>query len=137
MDAGNKDFEAMMLEAAAHGQRVLHLAGHTHWSDVFEALPDNQRRRRPRPHGNLHFSRWPMADHTACLRPIAGKAALITTQAASHPGLFFKDNAKGYGFSILLLSDGDPEIAFRRYGVRGAEHCPALDNPAPQGPMPY
>ena len=39
MREGRAEFERMLLDAAARGQRVLHLAGHTHWNDVFEAEP--------------------------------------------------------------------------------------------------
>ena len=40
MREGRAQFEELLLAAAARGQRVLHLAGHTHWSDVFESQPE-------------------------------------------------------------------------------------------------
>lgn len=113
MRNGRAGFERLLLDAALHGQRVLHLAGHTHWTDVFEAQPGKK---------SLEFARW--TTQSPCLHPIAGKAAIITTQAAGHSGVFFKDNARGYGFSFLLLGDGDPEVAFHRYGTGTPAECP-------------
>jgi hypothetical protein len=94
MRSGALAFEAMVLAAAAAGQRVLHLAGHTHWSDVFEARSDG---------GALHFVRWPALPERPT--PIAGPAALITVQSASHPGVI-KESARGWGFCEILLGDG-------------------------------
>lgn len=107
MRAGSAAFEGMLLQAAARGQRVLHLAGHTHWSDVFEA----------RGGGLAGFTHWPVESLTQCPRPIEGKAAIITTQAASHSGVFLKQTARGYGFALVLLGDDAPQVAFHRYGV--------------------
>jgi hypothetical protein len=106
MREGHDAFEHMLLEAAARGQRVLHLAGHTHWNDVFEATE------RP---GGLRFVRWP--DGTGDTRPIAihGKAAIVNTQAATHAGPWPKASARGYGFTLLTLGDGDPELSFHRH----------------------
>lgn len=108
MRHGNTGFERILLTAAQRGQRVLHLSGHTHWSDVFESGPRQ---------GRLAFSRWPTRSLSLCPRAIQGKAALITTQAASHSGLFFKENARGYGFSLVTLGDGPPTVATRRFGA--------------------
>jgi hypothetical protein len=106
MRDGHDAFERMLLAAAARGQRVLHLAGHTHWNDVFEATA--------RPNG-MRFVRWP--DGTGDDAPITihSKAALVTTQAATHAGPWPKASARGYGFTLLRLGDGDPELTFRRH----------------------
>jgi Icc-related predicted phosphoesterase len=101
MKAGSRELEKVLLDAAARGQRVVHLAGHTHWSDVFE---DKDGR----------FVRWRKL--SPCMKPIEGRAALITTQAAGHPGVSFKESAYGWGFTELML-DGDVKVAFHRYGL--------------------
>lgn len=119
MRDGREAFERMMLDAAAHGERVLHLAGHTHWSDVFESEPNG--------HG-LGFVRWPDGEGDGGLTPIHGKAAIINTQAATHAGPLVKASARGYGFTFVLLGDGDARIAFHRHdggGHDGATPVPA------------
>ena len=122
MREGRAAFEQLLLDAAARGQRVLHLAGHTHWSDVFEA-------KTPAAGGALAFARW--ADGAAVdnqLMPIHGKAALVTTQAATHAGPWPKASARGFGFTYLVLGDGDPEVAFHRH-PDGVEAIAQDDNP--------
>lgn len=107
MRDGRRAFERMMLQAAARGQRVLHLAGHTHWSDVFEAEREGD--------GRLDFARWPDGRGDGRLTAIHGKAAIVNTQAATHAGTALKPSAHGYGFTLVLLGDGDPRIAFWRH----------------------
>jgi hypothetical protein len=104
MARGGDAVEAMLLAAAANGQRVIHLAGHTHWSDVFEAEAG---RDGPR------FARW--AALSACPRSVRGNAALVTTQSASIAGLFAKSSARGYGYAELWL-DETVRVAHHRYG---------------------
>jgi hypothetical protein len=96
MRHGGLELEAAVLDAGAHGQRVLHLAGHTHWSDVFveEAGP-----RGPR------FARRPGT--SACWRTLDGPAALVTTQAASQGA---------YGFAELMLDADGVRVAHHTYG---------------------
>jgi hypothetical protein len=106
MRAGRAEFEQLLLDAAARGQRVLHLAGHTHWDDVFEARPAD---------GRLAFQRWADGAGDDQLTPIHGKAAMVTTQAATHAGPWPKKSARGYGFTYLVLGNGDPEVAFHRH----------------------
>ncbi len=107
MRDGGAALEASMLAAAARGQRVLHVAGHTHWSDVFEA--------RARP-GGLRFERWPTAKMGPCYTPLHGPA-LVTVQSCTHSGIPGKESARGWGFAWLRLGDGDPAVAFQRYGL--------------------
>jgi 3',5'-cyclic AMP phosphodiesterase CpdA len=111
MRQGRAEFEQLLLDAAARGQRVLHLAGHTHWSDVFEAQPEG---------GALAFTRWADGVGDDKLTPIHGKAAMGTTQAATHAGPWPKASARGFGFTYLVLGDGDAEIAFHRHGAGDA-----------------
>jgi hypothetical protein len=111
MREGRAEFEQLLLDAAAHGERVLHLAGHTHWNDVFEAQPE---------HGTLAFERWADGTGDGKLTPIHGKAAMVTTQAATHAGPWPKASARGFGFTYLVLGGGDPEIAFHRHDVAAA-----------------
>lgn len=106
MRYGNTAFESLLVEAAARGQEVLHLSGHTHWSDVFELDAKAQK-----------FQRWPLEALSPCPRPLRSRVALITTQAAGHSGLFSKANARGYGFSMLLLGGAHPELEVFRYGT--------------------
>ncbi|HEX6835429.1 MAG TPA: metallophosphoesterase [Polyangia bacterium] len=103
---GRVEFEHLLLDAAAHGLRILHLAGHTHWSDVFEAQPE---------HGTLAFERWADGTGDGKLTPIHGHAAMVTTQAATHAGPWPKPSARGFGFTYLVLGDGDARIAFHRH----------------------
>jgi hypothetical protein len=117
MRDGHNAFERLMLNAAARGQRVLHLSGHTHWSDVFEAQPQA---------GGLAFVRWPDGTGADGFTAIHGKAALVTTQAATHAGPWPKPSARGYGFTLLRLGDGDPMIAFRRHDGTIAQRGPSL-----------
>jgi hypothetical protein len=102
MKWGAAELEQILLDAAARGQRVLHLAGHTHWSDLFEAKDGR-------------FHRWRKL--SPCATPIEGRAALITTQAAGHPGVTFKESAFGWGFTELALDDAAPRVTFHRYGL--------------------
>lgn len=107
MRYGNAAFEDALVEAAERGQRVLHLSGHTHWSDVFELdEPSHQ------------FRRWPLEALSRCPKALHNQVALITTQSASHAGLFSKSNARGYGFSMLTLGEQSPELEFFRYGAK-------------------
>ncbi len=86
---GGPAVEAAMLEAAGGGQRVLHLAGHTHWSDVFVAEPARD--------GRLRFARAPLAPST--------RAALITTQSTTKSGYPLKHGARGFGYAELFLDE--------------------------------
>jgi hypothetical protein len=111
MRDGAAAFERLLLQAAERGQRVLHLAGHTHWSDLFEARPDG---------AALKFVRWPDDTANGVLQAIRGKAALVTTQAASHAGITLKPSARGFGFTFLVLGDGAPRVAFYRHDPASA-----------------
>jgi hypothetical protein len=110
MRAGAAAFEQLLLAAAARGQRVLHLAGHTHWSDLFLAQPDGE---------GLQFARSADAAMSPTTTAIHAKAALINTQAATHAGTPLKASARGYGFTFLVLGDADPEVAFVRHDPPG------------------
>jgi hypothetical protein len=112
MHYGNAAFENMLVEAAARGQQVLHLSGHTHWSDVFELDPRTRQ-----------FQRWPLAALSPCPRELRSPVALITTQAAGHSGLFSKANARGYGFALLTLGGEHPELEVFRYGTPAPTSC--------------
>jgi hypothetical protein len=103
MKWGAEALERLILAAAREGQMVLHLAGHTHWSDVFESTDGKS------------FKRW--RELSPCLTPIAGRAAMITTQAAGHPGVTFKESAHGWGFTVLVLEGERAAVAFHRYGL--------------------
>ena len=106
MREGRVAFEQLLLDAAAQGQRVLHLAGHTHWNDVFAAEPEG---------GGLAFTRWADGTGDDKLTAIHAKAAMVTTQAATHSGPWPKQSARGFGFTYLVLGDGDAQVAFHRH----------------------
>ena len=53
------------------------------------------------------------------LTPIHGKAAMVTTQAATHAGPWPKASARGFGFTYLVLGDGDAQVAFHRHAATG------------------
>ena len=114
MRHGAAEFESLLFDAAARGQRVLHLAGHTHWSDVFEVHADARGR---------YFARWPNERQSACPHALTSDVAIINTQAASHSGLTTKVNARGYGYSLITLAEPKPEIEFHRFGTRRADLC--------------
>ena len=42
---------------------------------------------------------------------------MVTTQAATHAGPWPKASARGFGFTYLVLGDGDPQLAFHRHDV--------------------
>jgi len=88
---GGAELERVLLDAAAVGQRVVHLTGHTHWSDVFVA--DH--------HRFVHW--WPAT--SPCWRAIDAPVALITTQSASQAGFRWKRSARGFGYAELALDD--------------------------------
>ncbi|MGZ3427576.1 MAG: hypothetical protein ACXVCV_13050, partial [Polyangia bacterium] len=49
------------------------------------------------------------------LTPIHAKAAMVTTQAATHAGPWPKPSARGFGFTYLVLGDGDARGAVHRH----------------------
>ncbi|HRI53862.1 MAG TPA: metallophosphoesterase [Pseudomonadota bacterium] len=115
MRNGAQEFESLLMDAAARGQRVLHLAGHTHWSDVFEVHAGVR---------GSYFARWPTEQLSPCPRALDSEVAIINTQAASHSGVSTKANARGYGYSMITLGEPRPEIEFFRFGTRRAADCP-------------
>ena len=108
MSRGSRAFEELLRTAARRGQRVLHLAGHTHWMEVFELDAEGKR-----------FMRW---DHRRIgpeAQPITTQiapVALVNTQSASHSGIPLKRNGLGYGFVRIVLDTAEsPQIHFHRY----------------------
>jgi Icc-related predicted phosphoesterase len=99
---GGRRLEHSMLRAARRGQRVLHLSGHTHWSDVFEVE-------------HHQFRRWDHSRLDDSPRPIEGAAALINTQSATHAGLPGRRNARGHGFATLALGSAAPVLQLHRF----------------------
>jgi hypothetical protein len=116
---GGEALERALLDAAASGQRVLHLAGHTHWADAFEARLDG---------GRPHFARWPVTAISPCPSPISSPVALITTQSASRIGAPLKRTATGFGFTELTLDEGAPTVAFHHFAGDGTEAVCAADH---------
>ncbi|HRI52676.1 MAG TPA: metallophosphoesterase [Pseudomonadota bacterium] len=108
MSRGSRAFEELLRNAARRGQRVLHLAGHTHWMEVFELDAEGKR-----------FMRWDHrrigAEGQPITTPVA-PVALVNTQSASHSGIPLKRNGLGYGFVRIVLDTAEaPKIHFHRY----------------------
>ena len=104
MGRGTRAFEDLLRDAGDRSQRVLHLTGHTHWTDVFEL--DSETRR---------FVRW---DHKRLGRgphDVAGHVVLINSQSASHSGIPTKKTGRGHGYTVITLGDGAPQLDFHRY----------------------
>ena len=99
-----RPFEELLLSASRQ-LRVIHLSGHTHWSDVYEANPQP---------GPIRFSRWPAQALTPSLRPLSGRVALVTVQAAAHTTFRLCKNGSGHGYAWLELTE-TPRLAFIRY----------------------
>ena len=117
MRRGATAFEGVLLDAAPELQ-VIHLAGHTHWSDLFEATaPPGQR--------PVRFHRWAADALSPCVQPLRGQVSLITTQSASHTTFPYRRNGQGYGFTWLLLGEQAPQVAFKRYRGALPERCPS------------
>ena len=104
MARGTRAFEELLRRAARRGQRVIHLAGHTHWMEVFELDAEGQR-----------FMRWDHRRIGPDAQTITTPVALINTQSASHSGIPIKRTGLGYGFVRLLLDAAAPQIHFHRY----------------------
>ena len=114
MHFGARELERVILDDAARGQRILHLTGHTHWTEVFESAPVD---------GKLQFVRWQPSRIGPCPTPVHGAAAIILAQSATRSGL--TREGRGYGWDLLTVGDGDPRIFFRRFGAEPeAFACP-------------
>lgn len=113
MDKGGAELERLLIEGGRKGLQVLHLAGHTHWSDVFDLVPKGRR---------LSFLPW--RDLSPCLRPLRMPVGIVTTQAAAHAGVSGKKNARGYGFSLIELGGDVPRVATVQHGVGRPTDCP-------------
>jgi predicted phosphodiesterase len=98
---GSQQLEAVMLEAARAGHRVLHLSGHTHWSDVFES-------------DERGFVRWDHKLLTGGPHDLKGGAALVGVQSATHTTFPTFDNGRGRGYMWLTLRDGAASVELKR-----------------------
>ena len=113
MDKGRADFERLLIEGGRRGLQMLHLAGHTHWSDVFDLVRKGQR---------PTFRPW--RDLSPCLRPLRTPVGMVTTQAASHAGVAGKRNARGFGFSLIELGEAVPRVATMQHMPGYPTECP-------------
>ncbi len=125
---GARELERVMLDAADRGQRVIHLAGHTHWTEVFQSAPVG---------GKLAFVRWPSARLTPCPQKIDGEALIVVAQSATRSGL--TRAGRGFGWDLLAF-DGPiarPTLLFRRFGAEAsAATCLPPDERAHQAEQP-
>ena len=118
MADGGEELERLELGAAGGGLRVLHLGGHTHWSDLFEA--------RRGAAGQWQYELIPRAPLDGP-RPLETPAAIVTVQAATHPGLFVKESARGFGYALLRLDGVKMELEFVRHLGAKADAPPPGD----------
>lgn len=115
MYRGARAFETVLLRHAPE-LRLIHLSGHTHWSDLYEAHA--RAGEAPR-----RFVRWDANSLTPCLTPLRGRVSLITTQSATHTTFPLRKNGQGYGFTWLVLDERAPQVAFQRYRGPAAQKC--------------
>ncbi len=92
MNVGGEALEQLMLKSAQRGQQVLHLAGHTHWSDLFVASDDSTR-----------FERVPF-DRLPCEVPLRTRASLVSAPSATR--ISFPTLRHGNAFGMVLLRLG-------------------------------
>jgi hypothetical protein len=104
MSRGSRAFESLLRAAAHRGQRVLHVFGHTHWTDVFELDAEHRR-----------FVRWERARLAAGPQRIDGRVALVNTPSASHATVPIRRGDRGHGFTLLELRDEAVLLDVRRY----------------------
>lgn len=115
MYRGARAFETVLLNHAP-AMRLIHLSGHTHWNDLYEAHAKDGE-------VPVRFVRWAPNALTPCLSPLSGRVALITTQSATHTTFPLRKNGQGYGFTWLHLDDERPRVAFQRYRGPAALAC--------------
>jgi len=107
MYEGGKQLEQLFLEAGDAGQRILHLSGHTHWSDLFLA-------RR----GAKTFERVPFKQLT-CESHIDVPAMMVNAPSATR--ITFKELTHGdaFGFVVLKLLQRESVVQFKLYDAAG------------------
>ena len=118
MADGGEELERLELAGADAGLRVLHLGGHTHWSDLFEAH---------RTAGKWEYRLIPRAPLDGPRR-LDTPAAIVTVQSATHAGLFVKESARGFGYALLDLEADKMELQYVR-------HLDGPPEPAPGDPF--
>jgi hypothetical protein len=112
MHAGGRELERIMLDGAARGRRLLHVAGHTHWSDLFVARRDAS-----------DFERVPF-DELGCETPL-GAASLINAPSATRISFHALRHGGAFGFVHLVLSDERSTARFHLYDGEGRPlRCP-------------
>jgi hypothetical protein len=103
MRDGARELEKIILDGAGRGQKIFHLAGHTHWAQLFESRVGKKQ---------IEYARAPSLP--GCPRAITGKAAQIVAQSATRSGL--TDSGRGWGYDWLHLGEV-PRVGFRRFGI--------------------
>jgi Icc-related predicted phosphoesterase len=120
MRVGAHELERSFLEAERTGARLVHLSGHTHWSDVFTSARDG-----------LGFTRVPFARLTC---PNTFDAATVMVCAPSAARVTFQTLVHGrdFGFVHLLLGDKARTVQFQLYDAEGKQvPCPDVRPLAP------
>ena len=117
MYRGGRELEAVLLDAARARRRVLHLSGHTHWSDVFESTPDGSR-----------FVRAPFESLTRP-RALDGTVAMVNTPSATFVTFRTVGHGVHAGFVVLDLRPDRTEL---RFELRDRNDRPAQRSDVPR-----
>ena len=107
MHVGGEALEQSMLETAKRGQQVLHLSGHTHWSDLFVASDDSS-----------HFERVPFA-RLPCEVPLRTRASLVNAPSATRISFPTLEHGNAFGMVLLRLGKNESSSEFLLFDQKG------------------
>lgn len=112
MREGAEAIERLMMRAARRGQPVVHLSGHTHWSDLFvaEDSPPTVQARA--------VARLP------CESNIAAAAMLVNAPSATRLSFHTVEHGRAYGFVVLKLSPQGRLVQFVPFDEAGHPGTP-------------
>lgn len=113
--------ETIMRAAAARGQRVAHLAGHTHWSDLFVDAASGYRRVG--------------VDDLVCGVPLDEPLALVTAPSATRITFPTLAHGRAYGFAQLVMAGEHRRVTLALYDASGRPRTCATSSqkPRPRG----
>ncbi len=110
MYRGGSELETVLLDAARARRRVLHLSGHTHWSDEFDATPDG-----------AGFTRRPF-EALACPHALDGTVAMVNAPSSTFVTFRAVRHGVHAGFVVLDLQSDRTEV---RFDLRDRDGKPA------------
>jgi hypothetical protein len=113
MYIGGEELERLFVDAQRRGQRLLHLSGHTHWSDLFLAR------------GGARFERVPFA-RLPCGTDVDAAAALVNAPSATRITFHTVEHGRAFGYVVLRLGERHSEVQFKLFDPSGRPlECPA------------